>query len=261
MAKPRKESYKINEAIIEDYYLNKKQKLLYSYATVVMLTAGYGYIKTPKLKEGLAKLCGISSLTADRWISLLKNNNLIRIRKGTVYPDGRKKSEQNYKLSKSYIRFGKEHLSSFSNFQNHVIRQIGLLLQNRFEYAFKELNKDVSSLVKLDKIETELARVKSRQQIGCSISKIHNKLDIPKSTISVALRGHTRKLSNCTKPIKGRIARVKYGSYINAMTNKEYYYVNPRHSYKYNPKDDTYELCYSLASRILVDSYILRRGS
>lgn len=251
-------SYNINESVIEDYFKNKHQKKLFLYSTIVLLSSGKGYISIVDYKLGVQKLCGKSEKTVNRWITILKKSKLIKIRRGVLYPLGRSKMELGHNTTHTYIKFTEEHLKSFNDFQNHVIRQIALMIQNRFKYAWTKMkHMDAGSLQNSGKIETEMERVNSRKQCGCSISKIVEKLDVAKSTISVALRGYTKKQSNCKK-MSGQVARSEYRSLLDGITYRSSY-LSPKWSYKYNKKTDTYQLCYALASQIVVESYLKRK--
>jgi len=254
-------SYNLNEKVVVDYFVKKNQKTLYIYSVVSLLTAGLGYIEKNQLTQKLKEFCSISSSTAKRWISQLYTHKLIRIRKGIIYPTGRKKMESENPDTQRYIRCREEHLKSYFVFQNHIIVQIALLCQIRFRYAwiknFREKNaaSDPTSGI----IEATLDRVNSPNKVGCSISKVQEILQLSKGRISVALQGNVEKQSNCKKELKGYIARKKYGSLLNTISNKGSHYKDPRFTYEYDSLKDTYIICYALASKIIAPSFLVKR--
>lgn len=253
-------TYNINEKTIEEYFQNKNQKTLHIYAVMAFITAGKGYISKNDYITAISRLCNKSAKTAGRWLELLKNHSLINTKKGIVIPKGRKKFEEKISTNNTYIRFTSQHLKSYAEFQNHVIRQIALLRQRRFKYAFNFLKKnDAASLYISERIEDDLGRVSSRSQVGCSISKIVEALGLSKPVISVALKGYTEKQKNCSKPIKGVIARMKYGNLITELSNRKNNRFGYKQSYEYNKENDTYRLCYALASKIIVEPFIINR--
>lgn len=250
--------FNINEMVITDYFQNKKAKALYIYAVTGMLTANKGYISIPEFIQEVSKFCNISTRTANRWIYVLRSSGFAKIKKGIIYVKGKKKIEYNHKTSKWYIQFHEEHLRSYSEFHAHCIRQIALLLQKHFRYAWKELKKHSADDLHL---EHDLALIKSRDKIGCSISKVQEKLGLAKSTISVALKGYTKKQYNYSLPIKGTIVRVKYGDILNnAVKKTSHEYISNKWGFKYNAEDDTYQLSYALASTITAPSYLRKKG-
>ncbi len=266
----------INEVVISDYFTKGKSKVLYIYSLTAFLAAGYGYISISDYTQKVQGLTGKSKKTAERWITLLKENKLIRIRKGVIYPNSISTVELGHDVTQTYIRFYEEQLKSYSNFQLYVIRQVAYLLQRRFKHAWKHLSTDdAASLVNAGKIEAKIARLRSRSQVGCSISKVQNKLGVEKMLISKALKGYTRKQWNTTGWIKGTIARVKYGDMFNDMAGDGYLrcldrttgetfrvmprYMDPRWSFDYDAVNDMYLIKYALASLIVVDGNLCRK--
>ncbi len=254
--------FNINEVVINDYFQNKKAKALYIFAVTGMLTANKGYIEVSEYIKAVSEFCNISNKTAARWVTVLKSNRIARIKRGRIHPKGRKRIEYEHNTTKWYIQFHEEHLKSYMAFKYHCIQQIALLLQKRFRYAWKDFKiSDAASLEKSGKIETSLAMVRNRQQMGCSISKIQEKLGLAKSTISVALKGYTKKQYNYSLPIKGTIARVKYSEILKQAVNKAPNpYISNKWGFKYDPVHDTYQLSYALASIITAPSYLRKKG-
>lgn len=253
-----KSVYNISEKVLVDYFQNKKTKSLFIYAVSSMLTAKKGYISVPDYIGRVSHFCTVSTRTSKRWLNILISNGFASIRKGTIHVNGRKKIESHHENSKWYIQFHEEHLKSYSEFQAHAIRQIALLLQRRFQYAWREFKKYSADDLNL---EHELALIRSRNKIGCSISKIQEKTGLSKSTISAALKGHTQKQCNYSLPIKGTIARVKYKDLLNKITSKKpREYISYKYGFKYNQDDDTYQLSYTLPSKIITPSYLVKKS-
>ena len=266
----------INEVVLSDYFKNSNSKLMHTYVITTYLTAGYGYISIPDYIQKVTEFTSLSKKTVQRWITKLFKNKLIHIKKGVIYISGRKKLEVNHNTSQIYIKFYEEDLKSYSNFRDHVIRQVAYLLQRRFKYAWKHLSaQDAASLVNTGKIETDFAALRSRKQAGCSISKVQQKLNVDKMTISRSLKGYTEKQWNMTKYIDGSVARLKYGAYFDAIAGNGYNRIiegsggkpirstyrpiDYRWSFDYLSKLDKYRLKYSIASLIKVDSQICRK--
>ena len=266
----------INEVVLADYFSKGKSKILYIYSLTAFLAAGYGYISISDYTQKVQNLTGKSKKTAERWITLLKENKLIRIRKGIIYPNSISKIEIGIDVTQTYIRFYEEQLTSYSNFQLYVIRQVAYLLQRRFKHAWKHLStEDAASLVNAGKIETRMARLRSRCNVGCSISKVQAKLGVEKMLVSKALKGYTRKQWNTSGWIKGSIARVKYGDMfddiagngalrcLNRNTGETFRvmprFIDPRWSFDYDAEKDMYLIKYALASIIVIDSNLCRK--
>lgn len=267
----------INEVVVCEYVKSKKGKELYVYAVANYLLAGLGYMSIDDFIKRHIELTGRHKKTVNSWITLLKKKKYIRIRKGVIYIKGKAEIEKNYDCSRTYIQFYEEQLKSYSNFQTHVIRQVALLVQRRMKYAMrKDLGKkDATSLINTGVIETNFAFLKSAKQVGCSISKLQEKLGLNERTISEALKGHTIKQWNSSGWIKGTIARVKYGDFFNDWAGNSYHLaldratgkqirvtrrdMDYRWSFDYREETDEYEIKYALASKIDTPSFLVRR--
>lgn len=251
----------INEVVLENYS-HGDSKVLHIYSVTAYLTAGYGYVSIEDYIKQVVSFCKISSKTAKRWVTKLKQNKLIKIKKGIMYIKGRKALEEGHDTSRTYIKFYEKDLKSYSNFQKHTIRQLALLTQRRMSFHIRKSKvEDPTSLVNSGIVETELAVVRSAKKAGCSISQLTKKLGFDKMTISRALKGHTEKQFGTSLSIKGGVVRKKYKSLLNQMTgvNSSKCRKDHRWSFEYNSKNDTYKLKYALASRILVESNLCKK--
>ncbi len=268
------DGFKINEGILTIYFEAKHSKLLYTYAVVSYLTAGKGYSTHSELVSSIMSFTKVIKRTAIRWIEKLKAARLIRIIKNVVYVKGRKKLHKLHTPTKTYIVFYKEVLTDYIKFQYHAIQQVALLIQRKFKHSCKKLRAEgATSLVQQGKIEAELAYVYFRRQMGCSISKVQEKLGINKMIISAALRGCTEKQYNYGKWVSGKLVRKKFRDLFDDLSPR-YYNLKARKvikknfesrknikdyrlSYEYDSKKDSYRLKYSIASLIKVNSYLL----
>lgn len=250
----------INEGVLKKYS-GKLCKVLHMYAVSSKITANYGYISITDYIKSVRELCGCSERTAYRWIEQLRKHRFINVKRGRIHVKGRRKVEATCKTSKIYVQFEDEHLEFYTEFRDHIIRQLALLEQRRISYGVSKNNKSIStaSLLHTGKVANSLAVVKTAKNTGCSISRLTKVLEFDKMTISRALKGYTTKQFGATLPIKGSIARKKFKEVLDdtkTPNRKDY-----RWSFEYNGKKDTYIIKYALASRIEVDSYLCRRRS
>ena len=259
-----KKSININEQILTQYSSSGDLRVLWLYALAVVHTAGKGYIGVDDFKKRLSQFSNKSEKTIERWIDSLIFHKLIKIKKQVIYPISREKFEASFpEANQIYIRYEEEDLKAYHIFRKHTIQQVALLKQRRYKYAYrKHMSKaDIASLVKCGTIETELAALRGSKQAGCSISQLVKTLGFDKKTISESLKGVTQKQVNFTLPIKGSIARMKYGSLLNNITSNQknqYDSMSYKMVFDYNSKKDTYRIGCKLASRILVTSSISR---
>ena len=262
---------KINEKTIEKHFRLKKLKVLYIYSIFSYLTYCKGYVSIDEAFNKIPKINKVSKKTLTRWITILKQENLISLKNNVIHVKSKKYLQSDISISKVVILFELKDLESYNNFKNNAIQQIANLLQIRFRYAFDSLSKNSTSLIKTKKIETKLALIKSKQQVGCSISKIKEKLKIETMTISRALKGKTKKQYNSTPWIKGTEARNSYSSLLTDLSKKSKIDIfealegktsrqkNYKWSFDYDVKTDMYKINYAIASVIQVKckTYIL----
>lgn len=260
----------VNEISLCEYTKAGKAKDLYVYYLLSYITAGLGYFDKDKLYKEVYKISKTSKKTYGRWLERARANGFIRVRKGVVYVKSKNKLGLN--LNNTYVQFSLENLQSYREFQRHTIRQIAVLTQRRFKYAYKFLSKDdAASLVDSGKIETALEALRNANQAGCSISQLVKKLGLDKKTISLALKGFAKKQVNYDSKMAGKAARKKYGSLLTMIAGDKVKGSSRRIGkdsrfnfklvFKYNKKDDTYQIGCRIASKIDVIPCIKRKRS
>lgn len=251
----------INEGVISAYSKSGNLKVLHMYSCAVYLTAERGYMPLADFLLALQSLCSISERTSTRWVQVLKEHELIKVKRNTVYVLGRKVMQRRYELTRSHVQFTAWELDSYINFQNHVIRQCALLIQRRFKHAFKEISSEhnAASLVQSGKIETLLEFVDKKDKVGCSISQLVKFLGLDKRIISMALRGQVVKQFNTSSPIPGKVFRFKYKNFLETriQNSKEF---NFKYSYQYFKDTDEYIIICSISSSIVVQSSLKRKS-
>lgn len=271
----------INKVVCQDYYQQKQQKLLFNYAVVTSILAGRGFLRLPLLIKEITLHTNLSRRTAYRLIDNLKENKLLACdyhkgnKKKNVSPGvicrikGRPYLEKSHEVDNKYIVVKGDMLKSYKDFNNGMIRQFAIMSQDAIEHSFKYLDKsEMATCGRESGSVDSLLLLRNKKQSGCSLSRLVKILNIDKRTASTALKGYTQKQSNKSLPIKGKVARKKYGSLLNAIAGdrRERYGVDPitfqpvkvftkkaDHTiqFQYDRNRDTYIFIGILSSRIV----------
>lgn len=268
-------SINIKVEVALDKSKEKSWRTLMLYSIAVCSSNGAGYVSIKKYIDTVMVICGVSQKTAKRWVQILKESDLATVKKGYIRHISRKTLESRHKCNRTQIRFELHHLSSFTNFKYHIIRQIALLTQKRFESVIRrKKGSSAKELCNNGKIQGKLEYIGNPNRTGCSISQLQTSTGFDKKTISAALKGHTIKMVNKTSPIKGKVFRKLYKAKMDDMSLKVVPQFNAdgidtgkmaagrstphKFYYKYNKSKDTYTLYCAIASRITSNSYLSR---
>lgn len=248
----------------------KNMKYLYAYALSVRIMAELGYMKKKEFISSMSNFACVSTETSYRWLRLLKSDGIISEKDGVLYIQGKRTTcLHNGVKTRLYIKLDVVDLRDYSFFIRTVVRNIGIIYQNRFRYCLPKIYMNKYSPHIMKGIKGPVTR--DPKKVGVSISYLAGKLNLSKTFVQKVLVGATRKnyvyvgtvpkqdLLNYRQAKKLYTESKKFDKSYKDNTS---FRADPRYRwiYKGKGKDRRLHCYYATASTIVIKSNLVRRG-
>lgn len=174
----------LNEGICRHFTEKNDIAALWHYTLIVWLTKGLGFSDKEELIAKLAKFTNKSVSSVRKWLPALEG--LISKHGKNLHVVSKKKARfiLNAEYTRASIIVDEQDLINYKSFKKHLLIQLGLMLQRRFEYSWKELVKAPRrSHVKSALVDQSGYLPIKKEHVGVSLSKLSEFTGISKSTI------------------------------------------------------------------------------
>lgn len=239
---------KLNEGLSTNMVKNGNMKLLHSYAVVVYLTRGLGYMVKKDLVASICEFSGVGERTAWVYLRNLENAGLI-FTKNTIHGSGPKTSTVHVRskckvafesefFSRKSIKFSVNDLRTYASFRDHYIRITHLNLQKSFRFAYQRIKRNTHSLLHMGEIDPDECP-DSIDKVGCSIRKVCEYTNLSFQTVQKSLKGYTKATANLV---------ATFGSYSEFMKTYTIEFFKKNRKYVFGKKNGKIYVFYLLGS-------------
>lgn len=223
----RSQTHTINTDLVQWFFRKGRQNLLYSYSVSSFIMGSLGYMERSEWVSKVSKFCSVSDKTAYRWLKEMLKFQLLKEKKGVLYIKGKKALMGELNIStKNAISLDESELKNKTNYKKLLVEQLGLLYQNRYRYAHKDIVRHSSNMK--GRIENRYGIARNSYDVGCSLSYLSLKTGLSKTQVSRCLSS-TRKVTRTNEVLFIREFKAKYdNAYFKGHRHLAYSYSNGR---------------------------------